>query len=165
MRDDFDFDAYLTENCAKLTHYCAAVVGNADAEDAAQEAFLRLWQNLHRLPNESAAAVFLYRTAYRLAVDILRSRKRRQTVVPERDELPSAGLSEPVCAALMRLKPVDRAILYSRAVEEDGYADIAARFGKNEAWARKRYSLARKKLEEILGKEKENERSRTEAGV
>lgn len=155
MRDDFDFEAYLTENCAKLTHYCAAVVGNADAEDAAQEAFVRLWQNLHRLPNEAAASVFLYRTAYRLSVDILRSRKRRQTVIPEREVSGSEELSDAVRSALMRLKPADRAVLYSRAVGEDEYADIAARFGKNEAWARKRYSLARKKLEEILGKEKE----------
>ncbi len=154
MRDDFDFDRYLTENSAKLTHYCAAIVGNADAEDAAQEAFLRLWQNLHRLPNEAAATVFLYRTAYRLSVDILRSRKRRQTVTPEREVPGSEELSDVVRSALMRLKPADRAVLYSRAVEEDEYADIAARFGKNEAWARKRYSLARKKLEEILGKEK-----------
>lgn len=165
MPDDFDFDDFLTANAAKLTHYCAAVVGNADAEDAAQEAFLRLWQNLHRLPNESAAAVFLYRTAYRLSVDLLRSRKRRQKITAEREVPEADGLSEPVCAALMRLSPTDRAIVYSRVVEEDGYADIAARFGKNEAWARKRYSLARKKLEDILGKEKENERSRTEAGV
>ena len=158
MRDDFDFDAYLAGNSAKLTHYCAAIVGNADAEDAAQEAFLRLWQNLHRLPNEAAAAVFLYRTAYRLSVDILRSRKRRQSFVTEREVPMDGGLSGAMCRALMRLSPSDRAVVYSRAVEEEEYADIAARFGRNEAWARKRYSLARKKLENILRKEKENER-------
>ena len=158
MRDDFDFDAYLAGNSAKLTHYCAAIVGNADAEDAAQEAFLRLWQNLHRLPNEAAASVFLYRTAYRLSVDILRSRKRRQNFVTEREVPVSAGLSDAMCRALMQLTPTDRAILYSRIMDEDGYDDIAARFGKNEAWARKRYSLAKKKLEQILGKEKGHER-------
>ena len=157
MRDDFDFDAYLAGNSAKLTHYCAAIVGNADAEDAAQEAFLRLWQNLHRLPNEAAASVFLYRTAYRLSVDILRSRKRRQNFVTEREVPVSAGLSDAMCRALMQLTPTDRAILYSRIMDEDGYDDIAARFGKNEAWARKRYSLAKKKLEQILGKEKGHE--------
>ncbi len=162
MRDDFDFDSYLTENSAKLTYYCAAIVGNADAEDAAQEAFLRLWQNLHRLPNEAAAAVFLYRTAYRLSVDLLRSRKRRQNLIPEREVpvsagISGAGLSGEMCRALMQLSPSDRAVVYSRVVEEDEYADIAARFGKNEAWARKRYSLARKKLEQILGKEKKYE--------
>ncbi len=160
MHDEFDFDAYLTKTSAKLTHYCAAIVGCADAEDAAQEAFVRLWQNLRRIPNEPAADAFLYRTAYRLSVDMLRSRKRRQNIVREREVPASAGegLSEPVRAALMRLNPTDRAVVYSRVAEECPYAEIAARFGKNEAWARKRYSLARKKLEEILGKEKEYER-------
>jgi len=159
MHDEFDFDAYLTAVTPKLTHYCAAIVGNADAEDAAQEAFLRLWQNLHRIPNEAAASVFLYRTAYRLSVDILRSRNRRRTADGEREAPASPqGLSEPTVRALMRLPPTDRAVLYSRAAEECGYGEIAARFGKNEAWARKRYSLARKKLEEILRKEKEHER-------
>ena len=158
MRDDFDFDTYLTANAAKLTHYCAAIVGNADAEDAAQEAFVRLWQNLYRLPNEPAADAFLYRTAYRLSVDILRSRNRRNNTVPEREVPEPAGLSEAMQSALMRLSPTDRAVVYSRVVEECGYGEIAARFGKNEAWARKRYSLARKKLEQMLGKEKEHER-------
>lgn len=162
MHDSFDFDAYLTKNAAKLTHYCAAIVGCADAEDAAQEAFVRLWQNLSRILNETAADAFLYRTAYRLSVDMLRSRKRRQNAVTEAQrerEVPaSAELSEPVRRALMQLPPTDRAVLYSRVAEECGYDEIAARFGKKEAWARKRYSLARKKLAEILGKEKEDER-------
>lgn len=158
MHDEFDFDAYLTAVTPKLTHYCAAIVGNADAEDAAQEALICLWQNLHRIPNEAAASVFLYRTAYRLSVDILRSRKRRQNIAEEREVPVSQELSGPMARALMRLPPTDRAVLYSRVVEECGYAEIAARFGKNEAWARKRYSLARKKLEEILREEKEHER-------
>lgn len=158
MQDDFDFDAYLTAKTAKLTYYCAAIVGNADAEDAAQEAFVRLWQNLRRIPNEPAADAFLYRTAYRLSVDILRSRKRRQNLAADREVPVSAGLSESMQSALMRLSPTDRAVVYSRVVEECGYDEIAARFGKNEAWARKRYSLARKKLEEMLRKEKEHER-------
>ena len=49
--------------------------------------------------------------------------------------------------ALMKLKPLDRSVIYLRVVEEFGYDEIAARFGKNEAWARKRYSIARKRLE------------------
>lgn len=78
MQNEFDFDAYLTASAAKLTHYCAAIVGAADAEDVAQETFLRFWQNQHRIPNEAAAGVFLYRTAYRLSVDVIRERKRKQ---------------------------------------------------------------------------------------
>ena len=50
MEDRFDFEAYLEAGAGKLTGYCAAVVGPTEAEDAAQEAYLRLWRNLRSLP-------------------------------------------------------------------------------------------------------------------
>lgn len=151
MFDGFDFDAFMTSGASKLTNYCAAIVGSADAEDAAQEAYVRLWQNLDRIPNEKAANAFLYRTAYRAAIDLIRARKRFRE--PERNEEASGGISDKTAAALMKLKPEDRAIIYSRVIDECDYAEISARFGKNEAWARKRYSLARKRLAEILRKD------------
>ena len=148
MHDKFDFDAFLTSGVRSLTKYCAAIVGAADAEDAAQEAYVRLWQNLYRIPDENSASAFLYRTAYRVSIDILRSRKKFRE--PEARPQTERPLSEKTVQALMELKPIDRAVIYSRVVEEAGYDEIAARFGRNEAWARKRYSLARAKLEKIL---------------
>ena len=145
MHGDFDFDAYLHRTVHALTAYCAAVVGGADAEDAAQEAYLRLHANLYRIPDERAATAFLYRTAYRVSVDMLRRRRRFREIempAPQHD-----SLSDRMQNALMKLKPLDRSVIYLRVVEESGYGEIAARFGKNEAWARKRYSLARKRLE------------------
>ena len=145
MQGDFDFDAYLHRTVKALTTYCTAVVGSADAEDAAQEAFLRLYANLYRIPNERAASAFLYRTAYRISVDILRARRRfREVQTPPAQ---NNSLSDRMQNALMQLKPLDRSVIYLRVVEESGYDEIAARFGKNEAWARKRYSIARKRLE------------------
>ena len=145
MNDNFDFDAYLRMSVGRLTDYCAAIVGSADAEDAAQEAYLRLYANLYRITDARAATAFLYRTAYRLSIDILRARRRfREIEAPApRDD----RLSDRMQNALMKLKPLDRSVIYLRVVEEFGYDEIAARFGKNEAWARKRYSLARKRLE------------------
>ena len=145
MNDNFDFDAYLRMSVGRLTAYCAAIVGSADAEDAAQEAYLRLYANLYRITDERAATAFLYRTAYRLSIDILRARRRfREIEAPApRDD----RLSDRMQNALMKLKPLDRSVIYLRVVEESDYGEIAARFGKNEAWARKRYSLARKRLE------------------
>lgn len=155
MEDEFDFEAFLEAGAGKLTGYCAAVVGSADAEDAAQEAYLRLWRNLDRLPNEAAANSFLYKTAYRICVDLLRARKRFREPErpPAQSEAQSYALSDGMTAALMKLSPSDRAVVYSRVVEEEDYGAIAARFGKNEAWARKRFSLARKRLRLTLEKE------------
>jgi len=151
MHDDFDFDGFLTSTVSKLTAYCAAIVGSADAEDAAQEAYIRLHKNLRRIPDEASASAFLYRTAYRLSVDILRARRRFKE--PERPVRQSGSLSEKMQTALMKLKPQDRAVVYLRIVEEYEYSEIAEKFEKNEAWARKRYSLARSRLEKFYKEE------------
>ncbi|MBQ8401997.1 MAG: RNA polymerase sigma factor [Clostridia bacterium] len=161
MQEPWDFDAFLTGTAPALTGYCAAIAGCADGEDAAQEALVRLWQNRAQIPNEKAAAVFVYRTAYRLCVDALRRRKRQQTAEArmqeeyQNDRL-TDRLSDRMLLALRTLSPADRAIVYSRVLEEVPYGQIAERFGKTEAWARKRYSLARLKLEKILTKEEEH---------
>ncbi len=146
----FDFDTYLEAGAGKLTGYCAAMVGPADAEDAAQEAYFRLWKNLYKLPNEAAANAYLYKTAYRICVDLLRARKRfREPERPEDND--RLSLSDGMTAALRTLSPADRAVVWGRIVEEESYAEIAAKFGKSEAWARKRMSLARKRLAAALG--------------
>ena len=155
MEDGFDFDAYLEAGAGKLAGYCAAVVGPADAEDAAQEAYLRLWRNLDRLPNEAAANSFLYKTAYRICLDLIRARRRFRE--PDRPISQSDALSDGMTAALLKLSPADRAVVYSRVVEEEDYGEIAARFGKSEAWARKRFSLARRKLRKELEPERTKE--------
>ncbi len=153
MTAAWDFETFLTQITPRLTRYCAAVAGTADGEDAAQEALIRTWQHRGRIPGEEAAAVFAYRTAYRLCVDALRRRKKEQAAWEEWEETGAAEdrLSQKTAAALRQLSPADRAIVYSRVMEEEPYRRIAERFGKTEAWARKRYSLAIKKLAALLG--------------
>ena len=157
MPEAWNFETFLTDTAPALTGYCAAIAGAAGGEDAAQEAFVRLWQHREKIPNEAAAAVFVYRTAYRLCVDALR-RERRQRTAEQRkqqEDVPQTAdsLSDRMCHALLQLSQTDRAIVYSRVLEEADYGQIASRFGRSEAWARKRYSLARAKLEKILTKE------------
>lgn len=155
MHSEWDFDTFLSGITPALVRYCAAVAGGVHGEDAAQEALIRLWQNRERIPTEAAAAVFVYRTAYRLCVDALRRQKRQRAA--EQAETPpqemADRLSDRMKTALKQLSPADRAIVYSRVLEEASYGQIAERFGKGktEAWARKRYSLARAKLEKLLG--------------
>ena len=152
MAKTLNIEAVFRRNFDAVFRLCYSYLGSpADAEDAAQEAYLRLWRNLDRLPNEAAANSFLYKTAYRICVDLLRARKRFRE--PERPPAQNDALSDGMTAALLKLSPADRAVVYCRVVEEEDYGAIAARFGKNEAWARKRFSLARKKLRLTLEKE------------
>jgi RNA polymerase sigma-70 factor (ECF subfamily) len=54
-----------------------SVLGNsADAEDAAQETFLRLYRKLGQFRGEASFATWLYRLAVRVAVDEQRRRQR-----------------------------------------------------------------------------------------
>ena len=66
-------DRHLTP----ILRYSTRMLGNADdAEDAAQETFLRLWQHAARYePRDSKPSTWLYRIAHNLCVDRLRRRK------------------------------------------------------------------------------------------
>ena len=164
MPEPWNFETFLTDTAPALTGYCTAIAGISHGEDAAQEAFVRLWQHREKIPNEAAAAVFVYRTAYRICVDALRQgnrqraaeKRKQQEEALQRADCRSHRLSDRMLHALQTLSPADRAIVYSRVLEEADYGQIASRLGKSEAWARKRYSLARAKLEKLLTKEEEH---------
>jgi len=56
------------------------VLGNhADAEDAAQDAFLSAYRNLHRFRGESSVSTWLYRIAVNAALMKLRKDKNKRT--------------------------------------------------------------------------------------
>jgi RNA polymerase sigma-70 factor (ECF subfamily) len=64
------------------------------AEDVAQEAFVRLLQSQHdfsEIANERALVAWVYRTTTRLALDVLRERKRRGIA----GDIDATGLSVP----------------------------------------------------------------------
>jgi RNA polymerase sigma-70 factor (ECF subfamily) len=49
-----------------------------DAEDVVQETFLRAYRQLHRYESRSSFGTWIYRIAANYALDLLRSRERRQ---------------------------------------------------------------------------------------
>ena len=80
-----------------LSRKCARMLGDQhEAQDVAQETFVRLHQA--RLWDQDARLVtaWLYRTSTRLAIDRLRTRKRQRTDsdTPGLDALPMAGSPE-----------------------------------------------------------------------
>ena len=59
-------------------------------------------------------------------------------------------MSYELADALHALTPVERAIVYERAVGDTPYAELAERFGMREATVRKKYERAKKKLAAML---------------
>ena len=71
--DESGFELLVKEHTAKVIGLAWRLVGNREeAEDLAQEAFLRLHRSLPKFRGESRISTWLYRTTTRLAIDQLR---------------------------------------------------------------------------------------------
>lgn len=150
----------IDEMSAELYHYAVGILlSAADAEDAVQHAFIQLWQQRHRIKDPAAVRSYLYRCTYRACAYALRRRNRFYT--PPREE-PRVPMSDELVSALLELTAEERAIVYSRAVEDVSYAELAEQFGLKEATVRKKYERAKKKLAAILMPRSETEEKHDE---
>ena len=71
--DESAFELLVKEHTGKVIGLAWRLVGNREeAEDLAQEAFLRLHRSLPTFRGESSVGTWLYRTTSRLAIDHLR---------------------------------------------------------------------------------------------
>lgn len=128
-----------------------------DAEDAVQEAFLQVWQNLPRFRRESRFSTWVFRIAVNAAIQISRKRRAREKEVPldEALEVPdSADVwnpdTEQIHSALARLKPVDRAILVLVYWENLSLAEAGEILSCKANAAKTRLHRARERLRQIL---------------
>jgi RNA polymerase sigma-70 factor (ECF subfamily) len=120
-----------------------------DAEDVAQEAFVRVFQAMPKFRREAAFSTWLYRIVTNLCL----GRKRRQRPAVELESLrepsgydsPSQRAAEGLVArqVLASLRPEQRAVLLLREQEGLSYRDIAVAVGVPIGTIRSRLSKAR----------------------
>ena len=85
-----DFQEIYAEYYPKILGYVRRFVNGADAEDAAQEVFVKINQALGRFRGESSLATWIYRIATNTALDHLRKASSQKTSqLPE--DRPRAG--------------------------------------------------------------------------
>lgn len=136
----------------------------ADAEDAVQEAFLRVLRHRHMLPEVRDQRVWLIRIVWNVVLD----RKRRAKTRPETDDvaelarvLPSNGLSAEqiaaaaqhhaqVLACVEKLPAKERQVLLLSAFEELTSVEIASVLGITESSVRSRLFRARNLMAGLL---------------
>lgn len=135
----------------------------AEAEDVVQEAFLRIHRRARAGEQVETPDAYATTITTRLAIDALRSAKRRRESyvgdwLPEpvldsdADPARRIEMDETVTVAFLvvleRLTPVERAVFLLREVFGYGYRDIADVVRKSEANCRQLMNRARRRLEQ-----------------
>lgn len=139
--------------------YCG---NRPDAEDAVQEAFLRLLSCKKDFENDEHLLNWLMLVTANICRDLLRSgwrRKRQDTgELPEQTAAPEdADTRLAVRQAIDALPPDYRGVVYLYYYEEYPVRRIAAALGLSETAVRSRLDRARKRLRKKLGGERDAE--------
>lgn len=161
------FEALLRAHEKSVYNLALRMTGSPeDAEDMAQEAFLKVWRALPDFRWECKFSVWLYRVVSNVCLDWLRRQSKRQTVslnVEDEDgeenerELPDERLSperlleqkltrEAVQKALSALPEEQRQILLLREIRGLSYEEIGQALSLEPGTVKSRLFRARKKL-------------------
>ena len=140
----------------------------ADAEEAAQEAFLSAWQGLPFFRGESSFSTWLYRLASNACVDLLRREGRRQSAagpslndeevqleVPDtapspQEQAERSELRQQIEAGLQALTPDHRQVLLLREMHQLSYDEIAQTLDVDVGTVKSRINRGRKQLRNFL---------------
>jgi RNA polymerase sigma-70 factor (ECF subfamily) len=154
------FDRVLRQREAQVLRTAFRILGNwADAEDVAQEAFLRLHRHGLAFENDAAAGGWLYRVTVNLCFDRARLRRPSQELsdLPSRDCSAEAAVlieekKRRLMAALAMLPAKERAAVVLREIEGLSTAEVAAALGSSEVTVRSQISKALVRLRGILNR-------------
>jgi RNA polymerase sigma-70 factor (ECF subfamily) len=156
---DDAFDRVVRAREEQMLRIAYRILGNwADAEEVAQDAFVRLHRHGLGFPNETVLGSWLYRVTVNLCID----RSRR---IHHSEELGEVGSRNPsaeaellrdeqkrlLMAALGTLPPKERAAVVLREIEGFETPEVAAILGSSEATVRSQISRAMVRLREVLG--------------
>jgi RNA polymerase sigma-70 factor (ECF subfamily) len=130
-----------------------------DARDVVQEVFVRLAEQKHRLRRIRKPHAWLLTVAYRLAVDIVRKRKRRSAQPIDETLLLTAPSEDPVRAIdakrlsrlVAELPPDQRDAIYLRHFAQCSYAEIGRIVGAPTFTAASRCRLGIDRLRRCIG--------------
>ena len=167
--DSAAFEAIVRAHEATVYRLALRQLGSReDAEDAAQEVFLKAYTGLQSFRGDSKLSVWLYRITSNVCIDLLRRRRETVSLSVETEdggseelELPDArfdpaalaerrDLRERIGAALSALPPEAREILLLRELGGESYEEIAQTLQLDIGTVKSRIFRARKKLCALL---------------
>lgn len=139
-----------------------------DAAEAAQEAFLAVWQGLPNFRGDAAFSTWLYRLTHNACTDLLRREARHQAAagpsfndedvtlsVPDPTPTPQERAEEKelrqlLAEGLETLTPEYREVLVLREIHQQSYDEIASILSLDLGTVKSRISRGRKQLRNFL---------------
>jgi len=164
------YEQLYQKHGARLKSIALNLLGNVhDAEDAVQEAFLKVHRGIRSFKGQSAFSTWIYRILLNSCYDLRRKKQRRQET-PEQDlepqgtfEAPAAATDHPLRLALeacvARLSPHYRNVFLLFEVEGFSHSEIAAMLGISEASSKNMLYQAKRKLRRLLSESEKSVKS------
>ncbi len=179
--DSTAMDLLLRRHYDRVHAVCRRIAGSTrDADDAAQEAMIRVVRNIDRFDGRAAFGTWVYRIATNTALDELRKRKRRpQLHLVDNDDTAPGGGREiaddtahrtvdgvadrlSIDEALAGLPDEFKAAVVMRDVGDLDYAEIAAALDIPVGTVKSRIARGRRMLVEKLGNQEPSSERPTE---
>ncbi|CAI6079920.1 ECF RNA polymerase sigma factor SigW [Paenibacillus sp. JJ-100] len=134
--------------------YCYHILKNKEeAEDAAQEIFIRVYEQIHRYRPNMSFSAWLYKIAYNYSLNQIRSKKRWFQFIDRYKYDQSEASTEEVESQttlkefLNLLTTEERNILVLRAIQHYHFNEIGEIMNMKPATVRKKYERLRRKLQ------------------
>jgi RNA polymerase sigma-70 factor (ECF subfamily) len=156
------YDYLVSKYMKRVVSIAWGIVRNPpDAEDLAQEAFVKAYQSIGRFKSGEPFGPWIYRIVTNLALDVVKHRKRfRHEELSEtepaerRDRADLAAMTNELAAridaAIQSLPEMQRIVARLYLVEQFDHGEIAKMMKLSEGTVRSHLSLARKKLQDKL---------------
>jgi RNA polymerase sigma-70 factor (ECF subfamily) len=165
--DEDAFARLVRRHHAAIHGLCVSMLGSpADADDAAQDAFLKAYRSLSKFRGDSTFGSWLYRVAANVCLDRLRKRKRERSdswealleergddverlIAPGADEGAALEDRDLVRRVLDLLPPEHRLILTLRETQGLDYRELMAALDCSLDAVKSRLKRARRGFEEL----------------
>jgi len=172
------FEQLIEAYQGKILNYCYRMLGNrSDAEDAAQEVFVKVFRFIKSFSGQSSFSTWLYKVASNVCLDFLRKSKRPDHATVSLNQVNSEGeefslsledntyapyqnvqmteAQRALAAALDKLSPEHKKVIVLRDIEGLSYEEIARILGTAEGTVKSRINRGRQTLQKLLEKDRE----------
>lgn len=133
-----------------LLRYCHNILCDYHkAQDAVQITFIKAYKKRTSFRSGNSLSAWLYRIAYTTCMDILRKRKLLFFITETNDIQSNTStnfIDEDLKEALLKLTGAERALLFSRVIDEKSYKELEEIYQIPANTLRKRYERAKNKL-------------------